>query len=552
MLFRSVDVQGNRNGGSLSFSADATEAAFRYGLETVKPIGVDASCSANITSGELAGLFDIHNSHFALGESSVTCAGTLYSHRRIPTSLADIAGAVLHVEAQSRTLANLAELVPVPELRQLRLSGGVTMAIDIAADGYGTEIEEGQLIFDDLRVDYQGTPLSLSGAVALSHRQLKADGLQVSAGDSTTTLAADIASPFERPRGSLEVSGNYFNLERLLQAMRVEPVSPAVAAGDAGDGNAATETIPPQGIPNQWPQVRRFLNQCDIDARVAFDRFIWQDDVGVTYDWQAFSSQFGLRRGRLDVHDFKAVWRGGVVTGAVGIDMTQPNPEVHTRYAIRNIAAGPEIQPLINYQFPDMIVKGRINQVYDAREKLFKTADEPGYPVGATLFEAFDGTMSGQAAPKWLTDLIPGLSMSTYKFDRMQSIGQLQADGRADNRMLFEGSPYSLYIDGHTEADGTALYTLGVDLMNSLDRGSTVRALEQGRVPIVEFKGRIVDSAWQGLEVRFKLPHEVAYDVLLRRNLLVRLLSSRGEAKRPDFTPYRFSDDGKRRPPSAE
>lgn len=582
------NMRGSRKAVSMELSADATDAAFSYGLQTHKPKGVRASCAAKVDSGGPAGVLDIQNAHIALGDSLATCRGTLYSRSRMPRSINDIEGLSLHLEARSGELADLAQLVPWPQLRQLRPGGGVDLAIDIAADSFGAEIADGRIILDEMNIDYFGAPLSLSGRIDLDPQRLRIDGLNIKAGECDITLAADIASPLDRPRGSMAVSGTNLDLQQLLKIVRqddtadnappakadaqtqtvaaahpaqgppaaIPSTSPAAAASPTSSAaTAATDAHAiadgselADVIPEAWPPIQRFIARCNIDGSIALKRFIWEDEVGVTYKWQAFGSNFKLADGRLAVQDFKAAWRGGVVSGAVDVDMTQQNPQVHTRYAIRNIAAGPEIQPLINHQFPDMVVKGHINQVYDARRRLFASAASPSYPVGSTLFEAFNGTMSGQAAPKWLTDLIPGLNMTTYKFERMQSIGQLLADGRADNRMLFEGSPYALYIDGSTEADGAAVYTLGVDLMNSLQRGRAVRRLEQGRVPIMEFSGHIIDSAWHNLQVRFKLPHEVAYDVLLRRNLLLRLLDRSGESRRPDFTPYNFSSDA---PPAA-
>lgn len=561
------NMRGSRKAVSMEVSADATDAAFSYGLQTRKPRGVRASCAAKVDSGGPAGVLDIQNAHIALGDSLATCRGTLYSRSRVPRSINDIEGLSLHLEARSGELADLAQLVPWPQLRQLRPGGGIDLTIDIAADSFGAEIADGRIILDKMSIDYFGAPLSLSGRIDVGPQRLRVDGLNIKAGECDITLAADIASPLDRPRGSVAVSGSNLDLQQLLKIVQrddtadnapAEAETQAVAsAAHPAQGQPTTPATPPAAaedsdlvdvIPEDWPPIQRFIARCNIDGTIALKRFVWKDEIGVTYNWQIFGSSFKLAAGRLAVQNFKAAWRGGVVSGAVDLDMTQRNPEVHTRYAIRNIAAGPEIQPLINHQFPDMVVKGHINQIYDARERLFASAARPSYPVGSTLFEAFNGTMSGQAAPKWLTDLIPGLNMTTYKFERMQSIGQLLADGRADNRMLFEGSPYALYIDGSTEADGAAVYTLGVDLMNSLQRGQAVRRLEQGRVPIMEFSGHIIDSAWHNLQVRFKLPHEVAYDVLLRRNLLLRLLDSSGESRRPDFTPYNFSSDA---PPAA-
>ncbi|HUX15034.1 MAG TPA: hypothetical protein VMW52_01090, partial [Phycisphaerae bacterium] len=71
----------------------------------------------------------------------------------------------------------------------------------------------------------------------------------------------------------------------------------------------------------------------------------------------------------------------------------------------------------------------------------------------------------------------------------------------------------------------------GVDLSVSLGSKVWTRMLDQGKIPLMHYTGRIVDTQYvpPGPEIRYVLPHELAYDVFIRRNLLVQLLAQLGE-----------------------
>lgn len=81
---------------------------------------------------------------------------------------------------------------------------------------------------------------------------------------------------------------------------------------------------------------------------------------------------------------------------------------------------------------------------------------------------------------------------------------------------------------------------MGVDLLLSL--GSEVsRTLDQGKLPLLHYNGRIVGKAFAERDISYVLPHELMYDVFLRRNVLLRLVRSLGrpepEIKKPAVVP---------------
>jgi hypothetical protein len=524
-------VQGRLAGtperGEVSLSINATDAGFIYGQGTGKDMGVDARLDLAAKTTGVIGEIALETASLRIAGTEADAEGMLYGRSWAALASGQPVDFALRLHGRSDQLARLAQLVPLQELRDMEPQGGVEFSVEVARDGYGVELRHGEFVFHDAKFKYNQVPMGADGHVSVGRDRFLVEALKFRLDDSSLSLSADIARPFEAPAGAFSLTGPRVDLDRMLAVL----------------GLASAPAPPPAvGIPPEWPALRSLLTRANLAGQVAFDEFHWSDETGFRYDWRAFTSDFSLAEGRLSVPTFKAVMLGGVVIGKASADLDQDNPTVGIAYAVRNLAGGEKLTPMIAKLFPNMVVEGQADQVYQADTPLFATATQPKYPVGLSQFKATRGSMSGPAAPEWLTDLLPGLKLTVYEFSQMESISNLQANGRADSVMLFEGSPYSLYIIGHTDPDGTADYTLGVDLFNSLGQSEDVRKLQQGWVPLMTYKGRIVNSAWVGQTVSFKLPHEVAYEVFLQRSLVARLLQQSGEARRPNFDPYDFKD----------
>ncbi|NIA21380.1 MAG: hypothetical protein GWP05_05300, partial [Anaerolineaceae bacterium] len=542
-----LQVSGTRDGGRIHFVVDGTAASFQYGMRasaggpgesrmarflfgeaTRKPAGTRARVELTLKTTEMAGEMALEGAILDVADTHLTCSGTIYAKGRLPGSLSDVNGYVLRLEGKSAQLARLAQLLPMPGLRRLDPQGGVEFSVDVAGDPYSFELRDGKFIFDKAHLKYRGSVISIDGRLAVGRRRLTADGLSVAVGESSIVLAADIARPFNAPKGRLALTGEYLDLDKVLKTFGIEQID---------------QSRPIIGIPAFWPPTARLLGRMEVSGHLAFDRLKWTDDKSVHYDWSAFASDFRLADGQLVADRFKAVMLGGVVIGRVAADFREANPWLKVGYDARNLKAGPGLTALVKRQFPSLTIQGAGNSTYQARQRMFATAEQFNYPVGLTRFEALDGTIVGPVAPQWLAALFPGLKLSRYAFRKMESITRLRADGRAESDMLFDGVPYSLYIAGYTEADGTARYSLGVDLFNSLQGDEAARSLEQGRIPMLYFTGKIVGSEWGDQRVDYKLAPDVAYDLFLRRNLFFKILSVAGEKRRPDFKPYKAQFD---------
>jgi hypothetical protein len=139
--------------------------------------------------------------------------------------------------------------------------------------------------------------------------------------------------------------------------------------------------------------------------------------------------------------------------------------------------------------------------------------------------------------------------MTQYQFTRMSNEFENRANGDVDNRMIFAGRGYDIYIFGITHADGQINYQVGVDLSVSLGSKVISRTLDSGKLPLMNYTGRIRGSKYVELYPRYVLPHEFAYDVFVRRNLLVQLIRRLGETPPKIERPPVVPDLNSRTPP---
>ncbi|GAG06007.1 unnamed protein product, partial [marine sediment metagenome] len=88
-------------------------------------------------------------------------------------------------------------------------------------------------------------------------------------------------------------------------------------------------------------------------------------------------------------------------------------------------------------------------------------------------------------------------------------------------------------------------YSVGIDLSLSLGSKALARDSARGKIPLMVVTGRIEGTKWVEQKVRYRLPHEVALDVFVRRNLFLKLLRQIGKPKGPDLTkpPYNLPSD---------
>jgi hypothetical protein len=216
----------------------------------------------------------------------------------------------------------------------------------------------------------------------------------------------------------------------------------------------------------------------------------------------------------------------GTISGDVLLDFRQQPPVLTFMYDARDLKMADNLKPFVESTFPGMQVFGLVSQRVNTTQVLA----EGSFPKGRGETTLNDGLLRGPGAPDYMTKVLPGLKLTEYRFNRMTDDFENKGNGDIDNRMIFEGKSYDIYIFGISHADGQIDYSLGVDLLVSLGSKVLTRGLDQGKLPLMYYTGRIKGTAYaEGPFIRYVLPHEFAYDVFVRRNLLLQLVSRIGE-----------------------
>ncbi len=542
-------LEGSPTRGRLDLDVDATECRVfaaprgeRTEAVTVKTAGTPASVDLRVRYGEVPGEMIVEDVHLHLADATAKASGRLlFDDPRFLVPSRPTAW-TLSVDGRVPDAAILASLLPW-RLADLEPRGAVDLALRAAADARGSEVQSCRLRFDDARLRWLQRDIRLDGALAYDHASLETDGLSLKAGGSDVRIVTYIARPSEDPTGSVIVRGPMLDVEEVLEMIRRTSASLA----DAAEAPAA----PADGL---GARIRRLLAAAHLSADVRLDRVaVVNPKWDSRYELKGLEAEGRLADRHLVLPRFACRLNDGTVTGRLRLDFRQAPPLLHVAYDARDLQVRENLKPFINTTFPGMQVNGTLTTRATRTQPLASGT----HPVGGGETILTDGLLEGPAAPEYVTAILPGLKLTRYAFNRMSNVFEQRPGGVTDNRMLFDGKAYDLFIFGRTHPDGTTRYTMGVDLLLSL--GSEVsRTLDQGKLPLMHYNGRIVGKAFAERQVSYVLPHELAYDVFLRRNLLLQLVRRLGrpepKIEKPDAVPpeERRSEPpfGERRPGS--
>ncbi|MDD4892247.1 MAG: hypothetical protein PHU85_20180, partial [Phycisphaerae bacterium] len=241
-----------------------------------------------------------------------------------------------------------------------------------------------------------------------------------------------------------------------------------------------------------------------------------------SYKLAAFTSELTIDGGRVKI-PFRPAMEGGVVRGQVSSDLNEPTPMLAVEYEAQKLIATKAVQPLVEAFFPGMTISGFVTMKEKNRSKLLPEPGEANWPVGSGELVFENGLLVGQAGPDWMAAIFPGLKLTKYKFDKMHDWFRLTADGRAEHNMIFDGTSYDIYMTGFTHrGTGEARYTVGVDLLASLDSRTMSVDLQQGKIPLMEVSGKIVGRQLADASYVMVLPPVALFQMLIRDNILYR------------------------------
>ena len=524
--------------GRVRLDADATAcrvtpagaagaAAGAAGETVLKEAGVPATIGMEISYGEVPGEMVLDRLAAKLADATADVKRRLLFDDPRLTVLAPPAAWSFRIQGRVPDAAILASLLPA-RLADLKPTGSVTLDLVAAADAKATQVESCRLGFDKARVVWLGKPVLLDGPISFDRQRLATENLHVVAGGSDFSLVAYIADPKGEPTGSVVVRGRRLDLKGAQDLVRETSEYLASLSGPATGkpkppGTALSEVVA--------RRAQRLLAEAQLSVEVALDSVaLAVPQWNTTYELLGLAAEGRLADRRLVVPRFGCSLNKGTISGEIVLDFRPAVPVLSYAYSARDLQMAENLKPFIDTTFPDMQVFGTLSTTASMTQPLAAGAA----PVGRGETILTDGILEGPGAPEYIQAVLPGLKIAKYPFNRMSNVFENKPNGDADNRMIFQGKSYDIYIFGVSHPDGRTDYTLGVDL--SVGVGSTVlsRTLDQGKLPLMRHTGRIAGSHFAERQVSYVLPHEFAYDVFVRKSLLLRVIRSLGE-KEPEI-----------------
>ena len=500
--------------------APATDGA-RAGPVVLKAAHMPAAIGMDLRYGEVPGEMILDRFDLKLADATASAQGVLlFDDPRLVLLRRPTAWSV-QVRGRVPDAAILTSLLPA-RLADLRPTGAVAIDLRAAADPKATQVESCDLVFQDARVAWRGKTIRLDGPITYNDQRLATEGLSVRAGDSDVTLVAYVANPNDNPTGSVVVRGKAVDITEVQEML--QQVGPYL-------DEAAKAAPKPSASDRLSDRFERLLAGARLSADIRVDRVsLVVPQWKARYNLTGLSAEGRLADRRFVVPRFACALNEGTVTGEMALDFADDVPLLTVAYDARNLKMAENLKPFIDTTFPGMKVAGTLSTRASTERRL----TEGARPVGRSETVLTDGVLRGPGAPEYMTRLLPGLKLTEFAFNRMSNVSEQKPNGDVDNRMLFDGKAYDVYIFGVTHPDGRTAYTLGVDLSVSLGSKVISRTLDQGKLPLMHYTGRIVGSQFAEQQVSYVLPHEFAYDVFIRRNLLLQLIRSLGQ-KEPEI-----------------
>jgi len=449
--------------------------------------------------------------------------------------------------------------------------GGAALSADWEADRQDIAIAGG-LTAADLLVPFKGKNVRLKGLASfvaslqpgenmLELSALALDGFEFEVGQSRGWLVVNLAA-------------EPIDLNTLLALATTQPAGPQPlpAARLTGDVHLIAESIDTQEL-SQWlgnapatpttqpsprpayrkltddqradlyaqgeriiEQIRPPLLGSNIDLRATISCLHSYDPViGNNLDLNDMHLTGGVDQGQVHF-EYAGGLKGGTIRRSYDIDFNDETPLMVHQTRIRNVRADDDIRPLVSYTFPGNTVLGFFNHEEDFTTGLahiLANSLDPFYElhsIGTSKTVTITGTAEGQAAPKFITRVFPGLNTAAYHYQEMTSFG-IHGPDDVENDTIFNGAIYDTYMLGKTRRDHIGRYELGVILLNAPQSPEWNHAYRQGRVPILKFKARIEHGELHDVSLSYPWPNQSLYTMFLKNNYFYRVWVERQRTK---------------------
>jgi len=167
------------------------------------------------------------------------------------------------------------------------------------------------------------------------------------------------------------------------------------------------------------------------------------------------------------------VARGRMELSGTRLRLGDENPSARIRVRGVSIRPDEELKPFLARMFPRTSLKGVIDFNSDVALDLEKTTGgrlKIKSIKGRGDWNAELGVLRGPETPDYITALIPGLSLSNFKFYRMR--GEFMAFGQETlAEMDVADEKVSLHVRGYNKVNGAMKYVLFLDLNRGREQG---------------------------------------------------------------------------------
>lgn len=418
----------------------------------------------------------------------------------------------------------------------------------VAAEGAAAYTQQKGWTLEDLDVglwpvEYSvwGVPCRLMGMVNLQGQTAQATGLEVGFGKTSGRVTFDTTLQDNALSGQIGMSLANLDVEELaefgkrqtsgqageqtkkrgqLQPIRVNDdgnggKSPAHAAAPDADpastslGTNAAEAGAHSGFAIDWGRSDlKFVGSADrVSAPIQAGR--------PAVPFNALAWRGSLDHGPLAV-DFAGAFQGGPLSADIRGNLADDKVPLRIHYRVDRADATDLTRPMVVKGFPGMTVNDGATISLDETLIIDPAHETPAIPSGELIVDG--GVVRGAAAPKWVTRVFPGLQLASFKFARMHNWYERDFSGKTTNRIVFRGSPWSMYMNGWSQADGQMRYEIGVDLLGPAESEYWATA-DRARLPLFIKTGQVIDGKLHNEVVSFLGPQQIG-ERILKDNLL--------------------------------
>jgi hypothetical protein len=454
------------------------------GTRFTKPIGAEASlavdverCRAGASSGQGGDQsVIIHEAVLTAGDNQADLSGQLDLRPVAGERLAPSRGS-LHVGSTCRRLDRLQGFLP--DLAWPPVRGGLAANLDFELSDGAWRVGPSDVTLRDVAFNADDIPVHADGRVEYSGHDVLCDSLALRAGTSEIVLSGRGAISSDSPVIQAGVHAPHLDIDELARLYQI------VSSRRSGGAQPSEAT--------SGSRVWDFLGRASLDIAAQVDRLqLTAPDIERRADLRAVSVSVSGHEGVIEL-PLQISVDGGVITGRIKFFLREGKPYFDVAYSAERIAPKDLVQAYVRRSFPGFVAEGPLTLIDRSLQRIGVPQAQGNYPVGSGEWIIDGGYVEGKAAPDWMTRIFPGLNLARYDFLRMHDWFTKQENGRVDHRMIFQGRYYHLYMEGHTDADRSINYEVGIDLLAKLDSKYWVES-GQGRIPLFIKTGRIRDD----------------------------------------------------------